>query len=107
MLVIHPDECIDCSACEPECPATAIYADHDTPEGQDHWAEINAVFSGTKEPGDADTTGWPQQLIDGIKAADFAVWPNITETKDALPDADAKAKEEGKATQMSPKGFSG
>ena len=28
MLVIHPDECIDCSVCEPECPVNAIKAEH-------------------------------------------------------------------------------
>ena len=31
MLYIHPDECIDCGACLPECPADAIYAEHDVP----------------------------------------------------------------------------
>jgi ferredoxin len=107
MLVIHPDECIDCSACEPECPATAIYADHDTPEGQDHWAEINAVYSGAKEPGDADTAGWPAQLAEAIKGDDFEVWPNIAETKDAMEGADDQVKVEGKGDLMSPKPFKG
>ena len=32
-LVIHPDECIDCALCEPECPAEAIYAEDEIPEG--------------------------------------------------------------------------
>ncbi len=32
MLYIHPDECIDCGACEPECPVTAIFAEEDTPD---------------------------------------------------------------------------
>ncbi len=32
MLYIHPDECIDCGACEPECPVTAIFPEEDTPE---------------------------------------------------------------------------
>ena len=31
-LYIHPDECIDCGACEPECPVTAIFPEEDTPE---------------------------------------------------------------------------
>ena len=31
-LYIHPDECIDCGACEPECPVTAIFAEEDTPD---------------------------------------------------------------------------
>ena len=42
MLVIHPDECIDCGVCEPECPVEAIYEGDDIPEGQEHWIEINA-----------------------------------------------------------------
>ena len=61
-LVIHPDECIDCGLCEPECPIDAIYADDELPENQIHFIEINA------------------------KLAD--VYENITESKDALPDAD-------------------
>ena len=36
MVVIHPDECIDCGLCEPECPVTAIFVDSDVP---DQWAE--------------------------------------------------------------------
>ena len=37
MLVIHPDECIDCGACEPECPADAIFSEDDLPE---KWEEL-------------------------------------------------------------------
>ena len=33
-LVIHPDECIDCGLCEPECPIDAIYADDELPNNQ-------------------------------------------------------------------------
>ena len=40
MLVIHPDECIDCGVCEPECPVDAIKPD--TEPGLDQWLEINA-----------------------------------------------------------------
>lgn len=40
MLVIHPDECIDCGVCEPECPAKAISAD--TVPGNDAWLALNA-----------------------------------------------------------------
>ena len=61
-LVIHPDECIDCGLCEPECPIEAIYADDELPENQIQFIEINA------------------RLAD--------VYENITEAKDALPDAD-------------------
>ena len=40
MLYIHPDECIDCEACVPECPVEAIYADVDVPE---KWASYTAL----------------------------------------------------------------
>jgi 2-keto-4-pentenoate hydratase/NAD-dependent dihydropyrimidine dehydrogenase PreA subunit len=60
MLVIHPDECIDCGVCEPECPADAIKAD--TEPGMEKWLVLNAEYA--------------------------PVWPNITESKE--PPADAK-----------------
>jgi len=46
MLVINPDECIDCGVCEPECPADAIFADN-TIEGAelDKWMTINQKYS--------------------------------------------------------------
>jgi len=59
MLVIHPDECIDCGVCEPECPADAIKPD--TEPGIENWAELNAKYA--------------------------KAWPNITQKKDALPEA--------------------
>jgi ferredoxin len=43
MLVIHPDECIDCGVCEPECPPEAIVADTDA--GAEDWLELNRKFS--------------------------------------------------------------
>ena len=62
-LVIHPDECIDCGLCEPECPIEAIYSDDELPDNQIEFVEINA------------------------KLAD--VYENITEAKEPLPDADS------------------
>jgi ferredoxin len=59
--VIHPDECIDCALCEPECPANAIFSEDEIPAGMEPFIQLNA------------------ELAD--------VWPNITERKDALPDA--------------------
>jgi len=59
-LVIHPDECIDCGVCEPECPAEAIIPD--TEPGVEKWLEINTKFA--------------------------TIWPNITRKGDPLPDAD-------------------
>jgi ferredoxin len=63
MLVIHPDECIDCGVCEPECPVEAIKPD--TEPGLENLLKINAEFAKT--------------------------WPNITQKKE--PPADAKAWE--------------
>jgi len=42
MLVIDPDECIDCSACVAECPVEAIYAEDEVPEDQEAYVELNA-----------------------------------------------------------------
>ncbi|MCB2101044.1 MAG: ferredoxin family protein [Rhodobacterales bacterium] len=74
-LVIHPDECIDCGVCEPECPAEAILPDTD-PAGAE-WVEFNREFS--------------------------AAWPNIT-AKGAVPeDADDWRGVEGKMEHLSTK----
>ena len=43
MLVIHPDECIDCGVCEPECPAEAIHPDTD--DEAEKFLDINAKFA--------------------------------------------------------------
>ncbi|MHB0888330.1 ferredoxin FdxA [Acidithiobacillus sp.] len=61
-LVIDPDECIDCAACIPECPADAIFADDEVPAGQKDFIAINAQL--------------------GRK------WPVILRKKAALPDAE-------------------
>ena len=44
MLYIHPTDCIDCGACEPECPVTAIFAEDDTPEEWASFVEKNKDF---------------------------------------------------------------
>ena len=62
MLYIDPDECIDCGACEPECPVEAIFSEDELPEGQEKFIEINAELS--------------------------EQWPVITEMKDPPEDAD-------------------
>ncbi len=41
MEYIDPDECIDCGACEPVCPVTAIFAEDDLPADQKEFAELN------------------------------------------------------------------
>ena len=43
-LFIHPDECIDCGACEPVCPVKAIFTDDETPEQWKHFIELNRQF---------------------------------------------------------------
>ena len=60
MLVIHPDECIDCGVCEPECPVEAIFSDDELPDDQQQFLELNAELSES--------------------------WPVITEMKDAPAD---------------------
>lgn len=62
MLVIDPEECIDCSLCVPECPVDAIVAEDDVTEDKQHLVELNRELS--------------------------AQWPVIVEKKDAPPDAD-------------------
>ncbi|MCS3903217.1 ferredoxin [Methylohalomonas lacus] len=64
MLVIDPDECIDCSLCEPECPVNAIYSEDDVPDDQYQFLEVNAelgrewpVLSEQKDP-PADADEW-------------------------------------------------
>lgn len=60
-LVIDPDECIDCTLCEPECPAAAIYPDSELPADQAAFLQLNAELA--------------QQ------------WPVLSQKIDALPDA--------------------
>ncbi|WGF87115.1 ferredoxin FdxA [Marinivivus vitaminiproducens] len=59
MLVINPDECIDCGVCEPECPAEAILPDMDPVA--EKWAELNRQYS---------TGSWPNITRKGEAPAD-------------------------------------
>jgi ferredoxin len=68
MLVIHPDECIDCGVCEPECPADAIKPD--TEPGLEKWLKINTQYA--------------------------SLWPNITSKGEAPADAKSFDGETGK-----------
>ncbi|HXY59527.1 MAG TPA: ferredoxin FdxA [Methylocystis sp.] len=68
MLAIHPEECIDCGVCEPECPADAIKAD--TQPGLEKWLELNTKYA--------------------------PLWPNVTSKRPSPPDADAWNGEEDK-----------
>jgi len=66
-LVIDPEECIDCSLCEPECPVDAIYAEEDLPEDKNHFLELNEELS----------REWP--VISEMKEApaDAAEWEDV------------------------------
>jgi NAD-dependent dihydropyrimidine dehydrogenase PreA subunit len=44
MLYIDPDECIDCGACEPACPVTAIFAEDDVPDNWKDFTPLNALW---------------------------------------------------------------
>lgn len=70
MLVIDPEECIDCTVCVPECPVDAIFAEEDLPASQEQFLELNAELS--------------------------AKWPVITEMGDQPADAEEWAGVEGK-----------
>ena len=45
-LYINPDECIDCGACEPACPVSAIFTDDEVPEDEKKYIQINAGYFG-------------------------------------------------------------
>ena len=68
MLVIHPDECIDCGVCEPECPVEAIIPDSES--NAEQWLELNRQYA--------------------------AAWPNITRKKPYPKDADEWKSVDGK-----------
>lgn len=72
-LVIHPDECIDCGVCEPECPVDAIRPD--TEPNLDGWLALNARMS--------------------------EQWPNIAERKDPMDGHEAWAEKTGKTSHLS------
>ena len=46
MLFIHPEECIDCAACEPVCPVVAIFVEDDTPEEWESYKDVNYGYFG-------------------------------------------------------------
>src|SRR3954451_13283774 len=72
MLVIHPDECIDCGVCEPECPVDAIKPD--TEPGLEKFLELNAEYAKS--------------------------WPNITVKKEPPEDAKDWDGKSGKITEF-------
>ena len=58
MLYIHPDECVDCGACEPVCPVEAIYYEDDVPSQWKEYYKVNVdFFEDLGSPGGASKTG--------------------------------------------------
>ena len=49
MLYIDPDECIDCGACEPECPVEAIFVEEDVPDEWKGYTEVNYQWFNDKD----------------------------------------------------------
>ena len=65
MLVIHPDECIDCGVCEPECPADAIVSDSDPSAAA--WTTLNHDYA----------SQWPNITKKGTPPADADAWKDV------------------------------
>ena len=59
MLYIHPDECVDCGACEPVCPVEAIYYEDDLPDEWKAYTADNARFFAEPLPGRSEPLGSP------------------------------------------------
>jgi NAD-dependent dihydropyrimidine dehydrogenase PreA subunit len=59
MLYIHPDECVDCGACEPVCPVEAIYYEDDLPDKWQVYAGENTKFFAEPLPGRDEPLGSP------------------------------------------------
>ncbi|WP_118179805.1 ferredoxin FdxA [Paraburkholderia phosphatilytica] len=74
MLVIDPDECIDCAVCIPECPVNAICAEDDVPDAQREFVALNAELA--------------------------TVFPVLTRRENPLPDADEWKNESGKLAML-------
>jgi len=51
MLYINPEQCIDCGACEPECPVDAIFSEESVPDNWSHYIQMNYGFFGIKYNG--------------------------------------------------------
>jgi ferredoxin len=69
MLVIDPEECIDCGLCVPECPIDAIFDEDDLPSEQTKFLEINAAYA----------KRWPVITRKGEPPADAARWDDVEE----------------------------
>lgn len=85
MLVIHPEDCIDCGACVPECPANAIYDEVELPEKFMFMIDFNAVASGATRNRKGYVNLTPPEVISDVKApypdADNNRYDKIDEVK--------------------------
>jgi NAD-dependent dihydropyrimidine dehydrogenase PreA subunit len=69
MLYIHPDECVDCGACEPVCPEEAIFYEDDLPDKWSDFLRANAeFFSEIGSPGGAAKKGLVHHDHEIVKA---------------------------------------
>ena len=73
-LVIHPEECIDCALCEPECPVDAIVSEDDVPEDQKDFLEINEELSAQ----------WPVLTVRKDPPEDAGEWEDVKEKRQYL-----------------------
>ena len=74
MLVIHPDECIDCALCEPECPVEAIYSEDELPDDQQEFLALNAELA----------EAWPNITQAQDPPADEAEWRTVPNKRTLL-----------------------
>ncbi len=78
MLVINPDECIDCALCEPECPVDAIYASDRVPEDQKDFIALNKKYA----------KDWPVISEREEPPADADEWAKTSDKRSHLDEAD-------------------
>ena len=74
MMVINPEECIDCNLCVAACPIDAIYSEDNLPEDQQHMIEINERYA----------QKWPIQDEKSEPLPDALAWETVTNKIDML-----------------------
>ena len=74
MLYIHPDECVDCGACEPVCPVEAIYYEDDVPEPLRPYIDENVKFFTDTLPGQTDPLGSREERRNSVPSMPTPRW---------------------------------